>query len=64
MNFWFRCRTQKYTLSQFDADTFIVIDKQDKREICVFENYDEVEDAEETAKNIALLLNGTIELTN
>ena len=55
---------QKYTVIQFDTDTFIVIDNQDKREICVCENYDEVEDAEERAKNIALLLNGTTELTN
>ncbi|GAB4419611.1 MAG: hypothetical protein Kow002_07400 [Anaerolineales bacterium] len=55
---------QRYTVSQFDADTFVVADNQEKREICVCENYDEVKDAEARATNIAFLLNRTTELTN
>lgn len=48
---------QRYFVSQFDIDTFVVVDKQGKREVCICGNYDEVEDAEERAKKIASLLN-------
>jgi hypothetical protein len=48
---------QRYVVSQFDNNTFVVVDIQDKREICICGNYDEVEDAEERAEKIASLLN-------
>ena len=62
--FLFRCEMQRYTVSQFDADTFVVADNQEKREICVCENYDQFKDAEARATNIAFLLNKTAELMN
>jgi len=52
---------QRYAVSQFDNDTFVVIDNQEKREVCVCENYDEMEDAEERAKKIVVLLNKSLD---
>lgn len=48
---------QRYTVSRFDESTFVVIDQNEKREICVCSNYDDWADAEERAKSIAELLN-------
>jgi hypothetical protein len=48
---------QRYTVSQFDGDTFVIIDQSEQREICVCSNYDDWEDAEERAGNIVKLLN-------
>lgn len=48
---------QRYTVSRFDESTFVVIDQNEKREICVCSNYDDWTDAEERAKSIAELLN-------
>jgi hypothetical protein len=50
---------QRYIVSRFDESTFVVVDQNEQREICVCSNYDEWEDAEERAKSIAELLNGS-----
>lgn len=50
---------QRYIVSRFDANTFAVIDQNEQREICVCSNYDDWDDAEERAKSIAELLNGS-----
>jgi hypothetical protein len=41
---------QRYIVSQLDGSTFVVIDQNEQREICVCSNYDDWEDAEERAK--------------
>jgi hypothetical protein len=48
---------QRYIVSQFDGDTFVVVDQKEQREICICSNYNGWTDAEERAKNIVLLLN-------
>lgn len=48
---------KRYYISQFDDDTYQIIDSVENREVCVCSNYDEWEDAEQRAKNIAKLLN-------
>ncbi len=48
---------QRFIVSQFDDDTFVVVDQKEQREICICSNYSEGTDAEERAKNIVLLLN-------
>ena len=48
---------QRYTFNQFDENTFVVVDQNEKREICVCSNYDDWEDAKERAKKIVNLLN-------
>lgn len=50
---------QRHIVSRFDESTFVVVDQNEQREICVCSNYDEWEDAEERAKSIAELLNGS-----
>ena len=55
---------QRYVVNQFDTNTFVVIDTQEKREMCICGNYEDWEDAEERAKKIVLLLNETTELIN
>lgn len=52
----------RHSVNQFDARTFVVVDEKEKREICICGNYDEIEDAEARAKNIAFLLNHQDEL--
>jgi len=49
---------QRYSVSQTDGNTFVVIDLQEQREICVCSNYDDFEDAKIRAERIAMLLNG------
>ncbi len=51
---------QKYIVSQFDGNTFVVIDQKEQREICVCSEYDEKEDARERAEKIAILLNASV----
>lgn len=48
---------ERFDIYKFDGSTFVVFDTVEKREICVCSNYDDWEDAEERAKNIASLLN-------
>ena len=48
---------QRYIVSQFDVCTFVVVDQKEQREVCICSNYNDWTDAEERAKNIALLLN-------
>lgn len=48
---------KRYIVSRFDKDTFVVIDQNEQKEICVCSNYDDWEDAEERASNIVMLLN-------
>ena len=48
---------QRYTVNQFDGSTYVVLDQEAQREICVCENYEGWEDAKERAEEIALLLN-------
>jgi hypothetical protein len=52
---------QRYVVSQFDGNIFVVIDLVEQREICICANYDEWEDAEERAQKIAFLLNRSSE---
>jgi hypothetical protein len=52
---------QRYSFYQFNGSTFVVIDQIEQREICVCSDYDDKEDAEERAKQIALLLNKNME---
>ena len=54
---------ERYTVSQFDADSFQVIDCREKREICICANFDNFEDARERAEKIAALLNQNSELS-
>lgn len=48
---------ERHFVSQFDSNTFIVIDKKEQREICVCCNFDENIDAESRAQEIPALLN-------
>jgi hypothetical protein len=48
---------QRYIVNQFDRDTFVFVDQNERREICVCSNYDDREDAEDRAKKIVNLLN-------
>ncbi len=48
---------KRYIVSRFDEDTFVIIDQNEQKEICVCSNYDGWEDAEERASNIVMLLN-------
>jgi len=48
---------QRYVVNKFDGSTFVVIDLQEQREICICSNYDDYEDAENRSQRIALLLN-------
>lgn len=50
---------QRYTVSQFDENTFVVIDQIEKREVCVCSNYDDWVEAEARARKIEGLLNST-----
>jgi len=54
---------QRYIVSRFDGNTFIVVDQKEQREICVCSNYDDVEDAEDRARKIIGLLNESNEKT-
>lgn len=48
---------QRYTISQFDNSTFVVLDKYENREVCVCSNYQEWTDAEKRAHYIVAALN-------
>lgn len=48
----------RYVVNQFDGETFVVLDQNDQREVCICANYDEWADAENRAQEIASLLNG------
>lgn len=52
-----RTDQERYYISQFDGDTYQIIDTVENREVCVCSNYDDWEDAQERAKNIVKLLN-------
>ncbi|MFT3892159.1 MAG: hypothetical protein QM730_11040 [Anaerolineales bacterium] len=54
---------ERYYISQFDSDTYQIIDSIEDREICVVSNYDEWEDAEQRAKKIVDLLNANYKKT-
>lgn len=54
---------KRYAVSQFDSDTFQVVDCREKREICICANFDNFEDARERAEKIAALLNQNGELS-
>jgi len=54
---------QRFIVSQFDGNTFVVIDQTEQREICVCSNYDDREDAEDRARKIVGLLNESNEKT-
>jgi hypothetical protein len=47
----------RYTVYSFDSDTYVVIDQEISKEICVCSNYDDVGDAENRALYICGLLN-------
>jgi len=49
-----KCR---YVVSRFDIETFVVIDREANREICICGDYDDYEDAEMRAEKIADALN-------
>jgi hypothetical protein len=48
---------ERYTVDRFDENTYIVLDREEQREICVCGNYKGWEDAKERAEKITLLLN-------
>jgi hypothetical protein len=54
---------QRYIVSQFDGNTFVVIDQKEQREFCVCSNYDDVENAEDRVRKITGLLNESNEKT-
>jgi hypothetical protein len=41
---------ERYTVDQFDENTYIVLDREEQREICVCGNYEGWEDAKERAE--------------
>lgn len=47
----------RFVVSQFDENTFVVVDQYNQREVCVCSNYDDWEDADKRAQNITELLN-------
>ncbi len=47
----------RYVVSQFDSETFVVVDTIENRETCICGNYDEFTDAEARARMIADALN-------
>jgi hypothetical protein len=47
----------RYYLSQFDRNTYQIVDSVENREICICSNYDDWEDAEKRANKIVNLLN-------
>jgi hypothetical protein len=51
---------KRYTVGKLDGSTFVVIDQNEQREVCVCSNYDDWEDAEGRAELIAKLLNESI----
>lgn len=53
----------RFAVSQFDKNTFVVVDQNEQREVCVCSNYDNWEDADKRAKSIAKLLNQDSEKT-
>jgi hypothetical protein len=55
-----RTEKSRYYVSQFDGDTYQVVDSVENREVCVCSNYDDLEDAEERAERIVRLLNENI----
>jgi hypothetical protein len=54
---------QRYVVDQFDEDTFVVIDQNEQREVCVCSKYDDWEDAKKRAHTITQLLNESNEKT-
>lgn len=52
-----RTGKKRYYISQFDGDTYQVIDSVENREICVCSNYDSFLDAEDRAEKIVNVLN-------
>jgi hypothetical protein len=53
----------RYVIEIADASTFVVIDIEEQREICICSNYDDFEDAKIRAENIVKLLNENNEKT-
>lgn len=47
-----RTENNRYYISQFDSDTYQIVDSVENREVCVCSNYDNWDDAEERAKKI------------
>jgi hypothetical protein len=48
---------QRFTISQFDSDTFIVVDTLQSREFCICGNYEGGMDAKNRARYITGVLN-------
>ncbi len=48
---------QRFAVSQFDSDTFVVVDRFENREMCVCGSYANGIDAEARARQIAIALN-------
>jgi hypothetical protein len=48
---------QRYYVSQFDANTYQIVDSLENREVCVCSNYENFWDAAERAEKIAKVLN-------
>ena len=48
---------QRIDIYKVDEQTFVVFDTVEKSEICVCSNYDNWEEADQRAKNLARLLN-------
>lgn len=50
---------QRYKISQFDRDTFVVVDKRTGAEVCICASYNGGTDAWERAYEVAYALNQT-----
>jgi hypothetical protein len=48
---------KRFVVNQFDGKTYIVLDQEEQREICICEDYEGWEDAKERAEEIVFLLN-------
>jgi hypothetical protein len=49
-----RTNKERYYISQFDGDTYQIVDSVENKEVCVCSNYDDWGDAEERARKIVL----------
>jgi hypothetical protein len=55
---------ERFVVHQFDGSTYVVLDREKQRQICVCQDYEDWDDAKERADEIALLLNGKTKATN
>ena len=47
---------ERFVVNQFDGNTYVVLDQEEQREICVCGNYEGWDDEKDRAEKIASLL--------